>query len=104
MKTELAIARYDAACRALAEARSVDDVREIVNFAGGQRAYAKMAKKSKPGSRRLRIRKRAERRLGDMMQEQRETVGLAMPGGDMRPEHRVAKKPDAIPTLAGRHR
>jgi hypothetical protein len=34
-----------------------------------------------------------------MMQAQKETVGLAKPGGDMRPEHRVAKKPDAIPTL-----
>jgi hypothetical protein len=34
-----------------------------------------------------------------MMQAQKETVGLAKPGGDMRPEHRVAKKSDAIPAL-----
>jgi len=36
METELA--RYDAACHALAEARSVDEVREILNFAEAQRA------------------------------------------------------------------
>jgi len=88
-----------AACRALAEARSVDEVREILNFAAAQRAYAKMAKNRNLEADAFEIRKRAERRLGDMMQAQKETVGLAKPGGDMRPEHRVAKKPDAIPTL-----
>jgi hypothetical protein len=36
METELA--RYDAARRALSEARSVDDVREILNLAEAQRA------------------------------------------------------------------
>ena len=87
METELA--RYDAACRALAEARSVDEVREILNVAEAQRAYAKMAKNRNLEADAFEIRKRAERRLGDMMQAQRETVGAAKPGGDMRPEHRV---------------
>ena len=97
METELA--RYDAACRALAEARSVDEVREILNVAEAQRAYAKMAKNRNLEADAFEIRKRAERRLGGMMKAQRETVGLAKPGGDMRIKHRVAKKPDAIPTL-----
>jgi hypothetical protein len=97
MKTELA--RYDAACHALTEARSVDEVREILNLAEAQRAYAKMAKNRDLEADAFEIRKRAERRLGEMIQEQRETVGLAKPGGDMRTKHRVAKKPDAIPTL-----
>jgi hypothetical protein len=87
METELA--RYDAACRALAEARSVDEVREILNFAEAQRAYAKMAKNRNLEADAFEIRKRAERRLGD-------TIGLAKPGGDMRSEHRVSK----LPTLA----
>jgi len=95
------LVRYDAACRALAEARSVDEVGEILNFAEAQRAYAKMAKNRNLEADAFEIRKRAERRLGDMIQAQRQTVGLAKPGGDMRPEHRVAKKPDAIPTLVG---
>jgi hypothetical protein len=77
METELA--RYDAACRALAEARSVDEVREILNFAEAQRAYAKMAKNRNLEADAFEIRKRAERRLGDMMQAQREAVGLAKP-------------------------
>lgn len=96
---ETKLARYDAACRALAEARSVDEVREILNVAEAQRAYAIMAKNRNLEADAFEIRKRAERRLGEMMRAQRETVGLAKPGGDMRPEHRVAKKPDAIPTL-----
>jgi len=95
MKTELA--RY-AACRALAEARSVDEVREILNLSEAQRAYAKMAKNREADA--FEIRKRAERCLGKMMEAQRKTIGLARPGGDTRPEHRVAKKPDAVPTLA----
>jgi hypothetical protein len=28
-----------------------------------------------------------------MMEQQKQTVGLAKPGGDMRSEHRVSKKP-----------
>jgi hypothetical protein len=98
MENELA--RYDAACTALAEARSVDEVREILNLAEAQRAYAKMAKNRNLEADAFEIRKRAERRLGNMMQALRETVGLATPGGAMRPEHRVVRKPDAIPTLA----
>jgi hypothetical protein len=98
MENELA--RYDAACTALAEARSVDEVREILNLAEAQRAYAKMAKNRNLEADAFEIRKRAERRLGDMMHAQREAVGLARLGGDMRSEHRVVRKPDAIPTLA----
>ena len=97
METELV--KYDAPCRALAEARSVDEVREILSFAEAQRAYAKMAKNRHLEADAFEIRKRAERRLGDMMQAQRQTVGRAKPGGDMRPEHRVAKKLYAPPTL-----
>jgi hypothetical protein len=62
METELA--RYNAACRALAEARSVDKVRDILNLAEAQRAYAEMAKNRGLEADALEIRERAERHLG----------------------------------------
>jgi hypothetical protein len=43
---------------------------------------------------------RAERRLGEMMAAQKETVGLNKGGGDQRSDHRVSKKPSDKPTLA----
>jgi hypothetical protein len=42
------------------------------------------------------IRMRAIRRLGQMMEEQPK----AKPGGDMKSDHRVFKKPNDFPTLA----
>ena len=56
MQNELT--RYDAACSALAEARSVDEVREILNLAEAQRAYAKMAKNRNLEADAFEIRKR----------------------------------------------
>jgi hypothetical protein len=41
-----ALARYDAACRAVAEARTVDDVQEIAAHAEAMRAYARQASSS----------------------------------------------------------
>jgi hypothetical protein len=46
------------------------------------------------------IRKRATRRLGELMAAQKETVGLAKGGGDQKSDHRVIKKPSDHPTLA----
>jgi hypothetical protein len=46
------------------------------------------------------IRLRAERRLGEMIREQKETVGLNKGGGDQKSDHRVPEKPGDKPTLA----
>ena len=69
--------KYDAACRAVAEAKAVDEVKEIRNAAIAMAAYAKQAKDRGMEADAAEIRLRATRRLGEMMQAQKETVGLA---------------------------
>lgn len=71
------LARYDAACRAVAEATTVDEVREITAQAEAVRAYAKQAKNREMEVQAAEIRIRAERRLGELMNAQGETVGKA---------------------------
>jgi len=93
-----ALVRYDAACRAVAEAKTVDDVREISAQADAVRAYAKQAKNRQMEIDAAEIRIRAERRLGELMSAQAGTAGKATPTGSN--QHRVRIKPDAPPTLA----
>jgi hypothetical protein len=68
--------RYDTARRALAEAKAVDEVKEIRDAAIAMAAYAKQAKDRGMEADAAEIRMRATRRLGEMMQAQKETVGL----------------------------
>ena len=72
-----ALAHYDAACKALAEARAVDEVQGIRAEAEAVRAYAKQAKNRQMELDAAEIRIRAERRLGELMAAQGETVGRA---------------------------
>jgi|SRR5581483_2997198 len=70
------LVRYDAACRAIAEAKSVDEAKDIRDRAEAMRLYARQA-----GNRALEvdaaeIRLRAERRLGELIKAQKDTVGL----------------------------
>jgi phage N-6-adenine-methyltransferase len=74
--SEPGLMRYDAACRALAAAKSVDEVKEIHNQSEAMRAYAKQAKNKQLEIDASEIRFRAERRIGELMASQRETVGL----------------------------
>jgi hypothetical protein len=69
--------RYDEACRAVAEARTVDEVQQIAANAEAVRAYARQAKNRQLELDAAEIRIRAERRLGELMAAQRATIGLA---------------------------
>jgi hypothetical protein len=92
-----ALIRYDAACRAVAVARTVDDVQEIAAHAEAIRAYARQAKKRQLELDAAEIRIRPERRLGELMAAQRETVEMAKPAPPAGRNGRVVDKPDHMP-------
>ena len=74
------LVKYDAACRAIAEAKAVDEVKLIRDKAAAIAAAARVAKNHGLEIDAAEIRIRAERRLGEMIAEQKRTVGLN-PGG-----------------------
>lgn len=74
MTTELV--RYDAARKALADAHRVDEVKQIHDISIAQAAYARQARDPELIEHATEIRARAERRLGELMKKQDETVGL----------------------------
>lgn len=79
----VALTRYDAACKALAEAVSVDEVKDIRDKAVAMAAYARQAKNHDMEADAVALRMRATRRLDQLRQAQKETVGLnqgAVPG------------------------
>jgi hypothetical protein len=73
----VALSHYDAACTALAAAVAVDEVQDIRAKAEAVRAYAKQAKNRQMEVDAAEIRIRAERRLGELMAAQGETIGKA---------------------------
>jgi hypothetical protein len=90
--------KYDAACRALAAASSVDEVKDISNRAVALAAYARQAKNRDLEANAVVLRVRAERRLGEMLTIQKKTVGLAKPG--RKPAIGSRAEPISAPTLA----
>jgi hypothetical protein len=76
----VALVRYDAACKALAEANAVDEVKQIRDVAEAMRAYARQAQNKQLEADAWEIRIRAERRIGELIAEQKATVGLGKPG------------------------
>ena len=68
--------KYDAACHAIAEAKAVDEVKLIIDKARAIAAAARIAKNHGMEIDAAEIRIRAERRLGEMIGEQKRTVGL----------------------------
>ena len=95
------LVKYDAACRAISDCKSVDEVKEIHDQAAAMKAYARIAKNRRAEADWAAVRKRAERRLGQMMGAQKETVGTNKGG---RPKTGFSKNPvlgDDVPaTLA----
>jgi N6-adenosine-specific RNA methylase IME4 len=76
------LVKYEAARRMLAEAVAVDEVLEIRGQADAMRAYARQAKDRDLEIQAAQIRFRAERRLGEIIKAQKETVGLNRGGGE----------------------
>jgi hypothetical protein len=93
------LANYDAACYALAQAASVDEVLNIRDQAEAMRAYGRQAKNRELETYAQEIRLRAERKLGGLIIQQKETVGLAPAG---RPPKSVVADDqlNKVPTLA----
>lgn len=76
-----ALVRYDAACKAIARAKTVDEAKKIRNSAEAMRAYAKVAKNRGLEVDAAEIRIRAERRVGELFDAQK-TAGGFKRGGD----------------------
>lgn len=91
--------KYNAACRALAEARNVDEVKDMRDKAMAIQTYAKQAKNRELEADAIEIRVRAERRLGEMLREAPKRTTAHSTGGGSKGSKREPL-PDAPPTLA----
>jgi len=96
-----ALVKYEAACRAIAQAKALDEVKDLCDKAEAMRAYAKQAKNRNMEFDAAEIRMRAERRLGQLIQAQKETVGLNTGAKGIGTAEGVrCRKGTAPPTLA----
>ena len=77
----MSLMKYDIGCRAVAEALRIDEVKDLHDKAIAMSVYAKQARDGKLIADATAIRKRAERRLGELMEEDRKAGKLAK-GGD----------------------
>ena len=69
------LVKYDAACRALAEAKTVDEVKDYRDKAKAIEAYARLANNKTLQADALEITLRAERRLGQLLAESPKATG-----------------------------
>lgn len=95
------LVKYNAAKRALAEAKAIDEVKQLHDVSAAMKAYAVQANDKQLEIDASEIRIRAERRLGEMIREQKESVGLqAGARGIGKPKSGVPEEYPTIPTLA----
>jgi N6-adenosine-specific RNA methylase IME4 len=88
---------YDTACAALAAAMAMDDIKDIVDVAVAMRCYARQAKNREAEADAVALRMRATRRLDQLRQAQKESVGLSQGG---RPTKTGLSDNPVLPTLA----
>jgi N6-adenosine-specific RNA methylase IME4 len=93
-----ALLHYDTACRALADAVRIDEVKNVHDVAVAMAAYARQAKNRDAEADAVEIRMRATRRLDQLRQAQKQTVGLAK-GGEQYHSTGISQTP-VVPTLA----
>lgn len=92
------LVKYDAACKAIAEAKRVDEVKTIHDHAKAMAAYARIAKNEKMKADADAIHRRAVERIGELMDLQAKSVGKAKGGWKSRG---LSKNPqDTPPALA----
>lgn len=70
-----ALIKYDAACRAIAECRQVDEIKGWTDKAAAMEAYGRVSKNYELERDAAEIRIRAERRLGQLLMEMPKNVG-----------------------------
>ena len=75
MTKVVTLAHYDAACRELELAKSVDEAKDLRNKAEAMRAYARQAKNKKAELYAAEIRIRAERKLGELLKDTEKAPG-----------------------------
>jgi hypothetical protein len=92
-----ALLRYETACRALAETHTVEEAKGIHDQAVAMTAYARLAKNRELEADAIEIRMRATRRLDQLRQAQKETVGLS---AGARGSREKGARVDDKPTLA----
>ena len=72
-----ALLKYDAACRAVAEAKTFDEVREWEDKAAAVREYSRRARNREMELDALEIRERARRRRGELLPAEMKARGRA---------------------------
>ena len=102
---EAHLIKYDSACRALAEASDVDEVKDVLDQALKLKLYAKLAENKQMERDAAAIRVRAQRQLGEMMAAQgqngRQGEGRSPKGiGTRAPGYKKTRTADAPITLA----
>lgn len=92
--------KYDAACRALAECKAIDEVKSWADKAAAMQAYGRMAQDKSLEVDAAEIRIRAERRLGEMLAQQKADGGLSRGAAEKGANAVVANDRVQKPTLA----